>query len=143
MSNSLKSIEEIIKKNPIILFDGICNLCDNSVLFIIKKDDQNVFKFATLQNSAAQAYLKNKKPALNNIDSILLVTSHKIYTKSSAALMIAKKLKGLYPLLFIFYIIPKPIRDLVYNIIAKNRYKWYGKKESCMIPTPELKNKFL
>lgn len=143
MSNSLKKIEDVIKEHPLILFDGVCNLCDNSVQLVIKRDSKNIFKLSTLQSDTVQKFLKHKNAKLANIDSILLVTPTKIYTKSSAALTIAKHLKGWYPLLYLFYIVPKPIRDIVYDFIAKNRYKWYGQKESCMMPSPELKNKFL
>lgn len=143
MSNSFNSIEDIVKKNPIILFDGVCNLCNSSVQFVIEKDVKNLFLFAQLQDTRITSFLNNKNRSFNNIDSIILVTSKKIYTKSSAALTIAKNLKSWSSLLYAFYIIPKPIRDIVYDYIAQNRYKWYGKKNHCMIPTPELKNKFI
>ncbi|NIJ45349.1 putative DCC family thiol-disulfide oxidoreductase YuxK [Wenyingzhuangia heitensis] len=143
MSNSFKNIEDLIKRKHLVLFDGVCNLCDNSVQLIIKNDVKNVFNFATLQNIEAQNYLASKGNKYKSIDSILLITQTKIYTKSSAALTIAKHLKGLYPAIYVFYIIPKPIRDWVYDFIAKNRYRWFGKKDNCMIPTPDLKNKFL
>lgn len=143
MSNSLKKIEDILKKHPIVLFDGVCNLCNTSVQIVIKNDAKNTFKFAPLQNPEVQIYLQNQKEDFNGVDSILLLTPQKIYTKSSAALTIAKNLKGMYALLYVFYLIPKPIRDLVYDFIAKNRYRWYGKQDQCMIPTKELKNKFL
>lgn len=136
-------IKDIICKHPLILFDGVCNLCNSSVQLVIKNDAHNLFVFAPLQKEAVVAFLKNQQGDFSQLDTILLVTEHKIYTKSSAALTIAKNLKGLFPLLYLFYIIPKPIRDFVYDIIAKNRYRWFGKEESCMIPTPELKSKFL
>ncbi len=143
MSNGLKNIEDIAKKHPIILFDGVCNLCDNSVRFVIKNDGRNSFKFGALQANNVQEFLKQKNSKFSNIDSILLVTEHKIYTKSSAALTIAKKMKNRYSLLYIFYIIPKTIRDVFYDFIAQNRYKWYGKKDACMIPSKELQDKFI
>ena len=143
MSNGLKKIEDVIKKHPILLFDGICNLCNNSVQLVIKNDARNIFRFAPLQNAEVIKFLNKHTTNFNGIDSIILITPKKIYTKSSAALRVAKQLKGFYPLLYIFYIIPKPMRDLVYDFIAKNRYKWFGKQTSCMIPAPELKNKFL
>ncbi|NJB81659.1 thiol-disulfide oxidoreductase DCC family protein [Wenyingzhuangia aestuarii] len=143
MSNSFKNIEDITKHKPLILFDGVCNLCNNSVQLVIKNDSKNIFVFSTLQNPAVIAYLASKGDQYNNIDSVMLVSNSKIYTKSSAALTIAKHLKGWYPALYLFYVIPKPIRDFVYDVIARNRYKWFGKKDNCMIPTPELKNKFL
>ncbi|WP_335673657.1 DUF393 domain-containing protein [Wenyingzhuangia fucanilytica] len=139
----MKKIEDIIKKHPILLFDGVCNLCNSSVQLVIKNDTKNFFLFAPLQKPEVVKYLEKHHPNLNQIDSIILITRKKTYTKSSAALTVAKHLKGLYPLLYVFYIIPKPIRDLFYDFIAKNRYKWYGKQEQCMIPTTELKNKFL
>ncbi|MDO6801902.1 DCC1-like thiol-disulfide oxidoreductase family protein [Wenyingzhuangia sp. 1_MG-2023] len=139
----MKKIEDILKKHPIVLFDGVCNLCNTSVQIVIKNDAKNTFKFAPLQNPEVQIYLQNQKEDFNGVDSILLLTPQKIYTKSSAALTIAKNLKGMYALLYVFYLIPKPIRDLVYDFIAKNRYRWYGKQDQCMIPTKALKNKFL
>lgn len=128
----------------VILFDGVCNLCNSTVTFVIKRDKKNQFKFATLQSDIADkllAYFPEDKS--NKLDSIVLLSDGKKYTKSSAALHIAKNLSGAYPLLFVFMIIPKFIRDWVYGIVAKNRYKWFGKKDQCMIPTPELNDKFL
>ncbi|WP_010134757.1 thiol-disulfide oxidoreductase DCC family protein [Ochrovirga pacifica] len=141
MSIDLESIEEIRKQHQIILFDGVCNLCNQSVQVVIKNDAHNVFRFAALQSDKGLNFIK--KNDLVNIDSILLITQNQIYTKSSAALQIAKQLKGVYPLLFVFYPIPKAIRDWVYVYIAKNRYRWFGKKEHCMVPSTELKEKFI
>lgn len=123
----------------IILFDGVCNLCNDAVNFVIKRDKKNLFKFATLQSEHAQDFGMDP----TKMDSIILVDGEKQYSKSSAALHIAKHLSGGYPLLYAFMILPRFIRDWVYDYIAKNRYKWFGKKESCMIPTPELQEKFL
>lgn len=134
---------DIDKKDKIILFDGVCNLCNGAVTFIIKRDKNNLFKFATLQRDIAEELLIDKLSDKELLDSIVLIENGKQYTKSSAALRIAKNLSGAYPLLYIFMVIPKFLRDWVYSIIAKNRYKWFGKKDACMIPTPELKKKFL
>jgi len=134
---------DIDKKDKIILFDGVCNLCNGAVTFIIKRDKNNLFKFATLQSDIAEELLIDKLSDKELLDSIVLIENGKQYTKSSAALRIAKNLSGAYPLLYIFMVIPKFLRDWVYSIIAKNRYKWFGKKDACMIPTPELKKKFL
>lgn len=134
---------DIDKKDKIILFDGVCNLCNGAVTFIIKRDKNNLFKFATLQSEIAEELLIAKLSDKELLDSIVLIENGKQYTKSSAALRIAKNLSGAYPLLYIFMVIPKFLRDWVYSIIAKNRYKWFGKKDACMIPTPELKKKFL
>ena len=134
---------DLDKKDKIILFDGVCNLCNGAVTFIIKRDKNNLFKFATLQSDIAEELLIDKLSDKELLDSIVLIENGKQYTKSSAALRIAKNLSGAYPLLYIFMVIPKFLRDWVYSIIAKNRYKWFGKKDACMIPTPELKKKFL
>ncbi|OAD92424.1 thiol-disulfide oxidoreductase [Aequorivita soesokkakensis] len=127
----------------IILFDGVCNLCNGAVTYIIKRDKKNVFKFAALQSEIGQQLISKFNIDTSKVDSIILIDGEKHYTKSSAALHIAKQLSGAYPLLFGFMIVPKFIRNSVYDYIAKNRYKWFGKKESCMIPTVELKSKFL
>ncbi|MGV6828123.1 MAG: thiol-disulfide oxidoreductase DCC family protein [Flavobacteriales bacterium] len=127
----------------IILFDGVCNLCNNSVNFIIKNEKANTFKFAALQSEVGQDLLKKHQLNSKNIDSIVLIDKDKSFVKSTAALYISKNLKGLYPAFFVFIIIPTFIRNWVYDLVAKKRYKWFGKKENCMIPTPTLKNKFL
>ncbi len=129
--------------HKIILFDGVCNLCNSSVNFVIKKDKNDVFRFAALQSEIGKKYIDKFNVDPSQTDSIILVEGEKHYIKSSAALNVAKSLKGAYPLFYGFMIIPNFIRNWVYDYVAKNRYKWYGKKESCMIPTPELKGKFL
>jgi predicted DCC family thiol-disulfide oxidoreductase YuxK len=127
----------------IILFDGICNLCNSSVNFIIRHDKGNKFKFAALQSDIGNELVEKFSIDSKKTDSIILIKNEKYFIKSSAALRIARGLSGAYPLLFAFMIIPPFIRNLVYDYIARNRYKWYGKRESCMIPTQELKDKFL
>ena len=129
-------------KHKIILFDGVCNLCNSSVNLIIKHDKKDVFRFASLQSDFGQNLLSEFKLDSNITDSIVLVAENHCYIKSSAALRISKNMSGLYPLLFGFIIIPSFIRNWVYDYVAKNRYKWYGKNESCMIPTLELQEKF-
>lgn len=133
----------IRKDKSIILFDGVCNLCNSSVQFIIKHDKSNHFLFTSLQSDAGQQILLQNNLENLNFKTILLLENGKIYDKSTAILRINKKLNGLYPMLYGFIIIPKFIRDAIYNFISKNRYKWFGKQESCMIPTRELKAKFL
>jgi predicted DCC family thiol-disulfide oxidoreductase YuxK len=129
--------------HSIILFDGVCNLCNGAVNFVIKRDPGNVFKFAPLQEKQGALLLKTHAIDIQKLESIVLIENEKVYIKSSAALRITKKLSGLWPLFFVLLIIPSFIRDGIYDIIAKNRYKWFGKKEQCMIPTPGLKEKFL
>jgi predicted DCC family thiol-disulfide oxidoreductase YuxK len=127
----------------VILFDGVCNLCNSSVTFVIQRDKKDVFRFTALQEEAGKSLLTKYGIDPLKTDSIILVTDGKAYIKSTAALKIARDLGGLYPLLYGFMIVPNFIRNWVYDYVAKNRYKWYGKKESCMIPTPELRSKFL
>jgi predicted DCC family thiol-disulfide oxidoreductase YuxK len=128
----------------IILFDGVCNLCNDSVLKVIKNDTNNNFIFASLQSTSGQEIIKHLKINTNKIDSIILYESGVSYDlKSTAALKIMNHFSGLWKLTYLFWIFPEPFRNFIYDYIARNRYKWFGKKESCMIPTPELKTKFL
>ena len=127
----------------IILFDGDCNFCDANVQFIIKRDPYAHFHFTSLQSDKGQELIK-KHAIPADVDSLVLIENNKAYTRSTAALHIAKKLDGLWHLLFLFILIPSPIRDGVYNYIAKNRYSWFGKKESsCALPSPEMRKRFL
>lgn len=127
----------------IVLFDGVCNLCNGAVLFIIKRDKKDRFRFAALESDLGKELLARHNIDPGKIDSIVLISGDSAFAKAGAALRIAKYLTGLWPLLYSLIIIPKFIADAVYDFIARNRYKWFGKKESCMIPTPELKAKFL
>lgn len=128
---------------PLILFDGVCNLCNNSVTFVIERDPSAYFQFAALQSEEAAERIAEyaKKTALP--DSIVLIDEKGLHTRSTAALRVARHLSGLWPLLYVFAVIPAPIRDIVYDWIARNRYKWFGKEDSCMLPTPELQQRFL
>ncbi len=135
---------KIPEGKELVLFDGICNLCNASVKYIIKHDKKNMFCFAALQSDTGKQIINQYKIDTTKTDSILLYNPTKgIYYKSTAALKIASKLGFPINLMSIFLIFPAFIRNCVYDFIAKNRYKWYGKKESCMIPNPELKSKFL
>ncbi len=127
----------------IILFDGICNFCNASVNRIIKNDKNNRFKFAALQSEKGVALQKNYTIDYTKIDSIILIEGDNVFYKSTAILKIVRHLGGAYSLLYGFIILPPFIRDFFYDIIAKNRYKWFGKKEVCMIPSPKLKEKFI
>jgi predicted DCC family thiol-disulfide oxidoreductase YuxK len=124
------------------LFDGVCNLCDSSVQFIVKRDTEGYFSFASLQGKAGQNLL-NIHGLNSNINSFILIEKDKVYTKSTAALRVCVHLNGPWKLLTGFRIIPLRFRDSIYNLIANNRYKWFGKKESCMLPKPEWRNRFL
>lgn len=137
-------IENLPKNKKIILFDGVCNLCNDSVLKVIKYDKNDTFRFASLQSEIGIAIQEYLKLDPKNLDSIILFEPGiAYYHKSDAALKIMNTFGGFWKLTQIFTIFPESLRNIVYNYIAKNRYKWYGKKESCMIPTPELKAKFL
>ena len=129
--------------HPVILFDGVCNLCNTSVQYVLNHDKKKLFRFASLQSSFGESVLKQYDLPVNTFNSFILLSDNKIYTRSTAALLVAKKLSGLIKLFYGFIIIPKFIRDFVYDVIAKNRYKWFGKKEACWVPTPELKSLFL
>jgi predicted DCC family thiol-disulfide oxidoreductase YuxK len=131
-----------VNDKPIILFDGICNLCSNSVQFILKRDKEKKFLFASLQSNYGQALLKQFNLPTNTFNSFLLFENGKILTRSTAALKMFSQLKG-WAWVKIFWIVPKFIRDAVYNLIARNRYKWFGQKNECWLPTPELKARFL
>ena len=130
-------------KLKIILFDGVCNLCNGAINFIIKRNSKATLKFASLQSDTGKQLLKEYNIDPLKTDSIVLIDSNKAFLKSDAALRIAKDLDDAYPLLYSFMIIPAFIRNSIYDLIARNRYKWFGKKESCMIPTPDLKSRFL
>lgn len=137
-------ISELPKNKKIILFDGVCNLCESSVQFVIQHDKKDVFRFVALQSELGQKIINHIGIQNQNIDSVILYEPGiAYYYKSSAALQIAKNLGGFFHFGTIFKIIPTGLRNVLYDYIAKNRYQWYGKKESCMIPTSELKAKFL
>lgn len=132
-----------MNSTSIILFDGICNLCNGAVLFVIKHDPSGKFLFASLQSDAGQELLKKYNLPVDNFNSFILLQDEKVYSKSTGGLKVAQQIKGAWSWLYIFIIIPKFIRDGVYTWIANNRYKWFGKKDACMLPTPELKARFL
>ena len=128
----------------LILFDGVCNLCNSSINYVIKHDKENVFMFAPLQSQTGEEIIMKFNLDTSITDSILLYSQEKgLKIKSTAAIVIASKLGFPRNILSLFLIIPAFIRNWVYDYVANNRYKWYGKKDACMIPTPELKAKFL
>lgn len=131
------------QNQSIILFDGVCNLCNGAVQFIIKRDKKEAFQFTSLQSDTGQAILQHYQLPTQNFDSFLFLENGKLYSQSTAALKITPKLNGLWKLVYVGIIIPKPFRDFIYAWIAKNRYRWFGKKAQCMLPSPELKNRFL
>jgi predicted DCC family thiol-disulfide oxidoreductase YuxK len=136
--------DNIPDNKKIILFDGVCNLCNNAVNFIIERDKNDVFRFASLQSELGKKLTSERGIDPEEMDSILLIEPGvAYYQRSTAALEISKELSGSYSMLKYFSFLPEGFRDSIYNLIARNRYKWFGKKESCMIPTAKMKAKFL
>ena len=138
-------ISEVPKDKQLILFDGVCNLCNSSVLYVIKRDKKDRFLFAPLQSDIGKEVINHFNINTKYTDSILLYNpkANSVKLKSSAAMHVAKHLNFPSSLLVVFFIVPTFIRNWVYDFVAKNRYRWYGKKDACMIPTPELKKKFI
>lgn len=127
----------------IVLFDGVCNLCSSSVQFILKRDHKNRFLFGSLQGNYGQEALKKFGLPSNEFNSFMLLEGEQLYTKSSGALRMLKHLGGGWQLFYVFMFVPKFIRDAVYNFVAQNRYRWFGKKNECWLPKPAWKQKFL
>lgn len=128
--------------HPVVLFDGVCNLCNASVTFLIARDPDAVFRFAPLQSDLGQALVR--ACGLQGEDSIVLVEEEgRCFVRSDAALRIARRMDGAWPLLSAFLILPRPVRDALYRFIAQNRYRWFGKQDTCRLPTPALRSRFL
>ena len=134
---------QIPRDKPILLFDGVCNLCNGLVQFIIKRDPKGQFRFSALQSEAGQALLVEAGLDPSALNTVVMFDGGQFYTHSNVPLQIAWHLGGLWRPFYVFKLIPKGIKDRIYDWIARNRYKWFGQKESCMIPTPELKQRFL
>lgn len=135
---------ELPKNKQIVLFDGICNLCHGAIQFIIKRDPKNRFVFASLDSEIGQKLLMERGIDRNEVDSIVLIIPDDAYfIKSDAALEISKSLSGIYPALRYLSFLPQSLRDFIYDRIANNRYRIFGKKEKCPLPTPSQKEKFL
>lgn len=149
-----------LKSHNIVAFDGVCNLCNSTVNWIIDNDPKQQFKFIALQDIARlealgfdlkelqfteQSSWMNSESQTDEsqIQSVYLIEQGKLFDKSTAVLRICRQLSGLYPLLYLYILIPRPLRDIVYDFIAKNRYKWFGRRAECRIPSPELKDRFL
>ncbi|UTW64703.1 thiol-disulfide oxidoreductase DCC family protein [bacterium SCSIO 12741] len=126
-----------------ILFDGLCHLCSGAVQFVLERDKHNRFHFAPLQGEIGQRILTEQGKNTTDFDSFVLVQNGRFYERSTAALKVAQAMPGLWPMLGVFLMVPRVIRDAVYNTVARNRYRWFGKKESCWIPRPEWTAKFL
>lgn len=143
MKNDLSTSPiNISQFNHLVLFDGVCNLCNGFVQFLIRQDKRDQLTFGSLQGSIAQQLLAQN--GINNyLSSIVYIRNGKLYQRSSAALSILKDVGGWWWLTQIFWIVPRPIRDMFYNWVGRNRYRWFGKRQSCMVPSPELQKRFL
>ena len=131
--------------HPVVLFDGVCNLCNGAVQFILDRDPAGTFRFASLQSERAAALLRahGLEPPAGDPESMVLIDGGRVYERSSAALRIARRLRGGWSLLYALVIVPRALRDAVYRVVARNRYRWFGKSDQCRVPTPELRARFL
>ena len=129
--------------SPVILFDGVCNFCNGIVNFVIRNEKGSRIRFATIQSDAGRRLLIQYGYPADDLSSFVFLENGKLYNRSTAALKVSKYLKGLWPVMIGFIIVPVFIRDALYKYISKNRYKWFGKKEICMVPSPELSSRFL
>lgn len=132
-----------IKPDRIILFDGVCNLCNSSVQFIIRRDPTSKYSFAALQSAFGISQMQKYNLAPGMLNSVVLIEDGQLYQRSTAALKIARNLSGLWPAMYVFIMVPPFIRNAVYDLIARNRYRLFGRREECMIPTPELRSRFI
>lgn len=129
--------------HPVVLFDGVCNLCSGSVKWIIRRDPDAVYRFAPLQSDVGREHLLECGLPTDDVETFVLVEDDECYTKSTAALRIAVGLGGIYLVLYPFLYVPRFLRDAVYDFVANHRYDWFGRKDECMVPTPELRDRFL
>lgn len=131
-------------ENPVILFDGVCNLCEWSVQLVIRNDRKSLFRFASLQSDYAQRLLGQHDYRHDELSSVLLVAEGVVYRKSRAALQIARRMDGAWPLFYyLFFLVPAALADLVYDFVGNRRYRWFGKKQVCWVPDEDLRSRFL
>jgi predicted DCC family thiol-disulfide oxidoreductase YuxK len=129
--------------HAVVLFDGVCNLCNRTVQFIIARDPAAHFRFAALESEAARRLLGETQVGNTLPDSVVLIEDGRVYTRSTAALRIVRRLVFPWPLIYALMVVPRPLRDMVYDLIARHRYWWFGKRDACMVPTPEIRARFL
>ena len=139
----LPRTDQVMMSPPIILFDGICNLCNRGVDLVIRHDRRRVFRFASLQSPVAQLRLRQLGYSRDSMESVLLIEADRVSSESTAVLKIAGRLPWPWPLLAVFWLLPRPVRDWGYRIVARNRYRWFGQRSQCRMPTPEEKSLFL
>ncbi|SFJ75463.1 thiol-disulfide oxidoreductase DCC family protein [Thermoflavimicrobium dichotomicum] len=139
----MNHLPEDLDRHSIILFDGVCHFCNGAVQFVIKRDKKGHFRFASLQSKVAQALFSAYQIQRPSLDSIVLIEDDRYYSESTAILRICRKMDGVWKGLYLFMLVPKPVRDVLYRWFAKRRYRFFGKSETCMIPTPEIRERFL
>ena len=138
-----KNSDDPLFRNPIILFDGVCNFCSSIVEFAIKRDPGGIFKYAPLQSEIGRKLLYKFQLPTDEFDSFILIEGEHCFLRSTATLKLFRRLNGLWPILYILIVVPRPIRDFVYNIVAKYRYRLFGRRSDCFIPTPDIRSRFL
>lgn len=134
-----------MNSHAVLVFDGVCNLCNWAVRFIIARDRREYFRFASLQSESGAEFLRDCEPVTGGVDTdtVVLVEDGKCFTRSTAALRVLRRLSPWWRWLYFLILVPRPLRDMIYRVIARNRYRWFGRKEQCMIPTPGIQNRFL
>lgn len=143
LTNGQTTRANVLQDHAVLLFDGVCNLCNGFVNFVIDHDPDAYFKLGALQSDAAAPYLRTYGVDPEALDSVVLIEGGRLYRKSTAALRVARRLPAPYALLYAFIVVPRPLRDVVYDWIASNRYDWFGTRDACRMPTPELDTHFL
>lgn len=131
------------ERGAVVLFDGVCNLCNGSVQFIVRRDPYGYFRFASLQSEPGRSLLREHGLDPADLFSVILVEDGKVYARSDAALRIARRLSGVWRAAGALRVLPRSLRDRVYDLVARNRYRWFGRRDACMVPTPELRERFL
>ncbi|SFB68969.1 Predicted thiol-disulfide oxidoreductase YuxK, DCC family [Halobiforma haloterrestris] len=137
------TLEDLPEDAPVVLFDGVCNLCNGFVQFLVPRDTEGMLYFASLQSDAATALLADHEPSPHDLESVVLVEGDDCYVKSDAVIRIARHLGGIYALAAVGRLVPRRLRDWLYDFVAANRYDWFGKREQCMVPTGDVRERFL
>ena len=138
----LASLDLDTRAHPVLLFDGVCNLCNRVIRFVVRFDDRGTFRFAPLQSAVGRALLDRRGLSRDDFDSVVLVEDGVAYEKSTAALRVARRLDGPWPLAYALSVVPEPARDAVYDLVAEHRYRVFGRTDECQIPPPELRERF-
>lgn len=142
-NEGLGESEILLENKSVVLIDGVCHLCQGLVRFIVPRDPAGHFLFAPLQSETGTRLLRDGGLEPGKLDTVVLIQNGQYYTESAAALRIARGLRSPWPLAYAFFLIPRPLRDALYRYVARNRYRWFGRDEQCLIPTPEIRRRFL